>query len=334
MAGALPGAGAGGPPGSGLTWLGIAGVETSRKAEAEGVGRPRVPEAHEEPPGARATLAPASKGGAGGAPTLREQLSAAAASGDAPPDAPLEPTPTPSSGEASVVSLALKVRTHAGAPYDARVPGVSSPSAPPSAPPPVVWCVAPPAPASARLRCRLRAWRVRIARSGNPDAPRRRPGAFLGAAAAVAMALKLRGTRPGSAPSSAADSDGGTPRSNSVASELDGLDGPEAADEAAEAPAAVPPPPRALPPLPPLRPLVVAPAAPPQARHTCVASGARQPICARWADLNPLLLLHLFRRSARALQTPSAARWAASPPRAACARGRRAAPSGASRSSC
>jgi hypothetical protein len=132
MAGALPGGGVG-PAGPGLTWAGLAGLEAARNADPRARS---APEHDEAPPGRVSLGAPVAKPITAPPQTLREQLSAAAAAGEAPPAGAAEAAASGSGGgsggaagerEASLVSLALKVRTHGGAPYDARVPGVPLP---------------------------------------------------------------------------------------------------------------------------------------------------------------------------------------------------------------
>ena len=118
--------GPGGDPG-GLMWVGLAAGEPSPR-RSRSTSRTRA--GADGPP-----LSP--RAGMGNAPTLREQMSAAAAAANdtaaASDAAPADP---------ELVSLALRVRQHSGAPYDARAP--RAPQPPPAGGPPA-WCViAPP----------------------------------------------------------------------------------------------------------------------------------------------------------------------------------------------
>jgi hypothetical protein len=203
------------------------------------------------------------RAGMGPSPTLREQMSAAAAAADE--------TPSAASADPELVSLALRVRQHSGAPYDARAPRASQPPQQAGGPPawcdhPPVTCCQLPTPAS-RPPCAPPALRS----AALTQRVRRRPGAFLGAAAAIAMALRLKGkASPGGSLASSLRGDGseaGTPRSDSCAS-LDELLENAAAGRppAAAAPAAPRP---TLPPLPPRRGLTITaprPQLPPQVR--------------------------------------------------------------------
>jgi hypothetical protein len=284
-------------------------VETSRGADAGA----RPPPARDEPAaGARATLAPAAKPAAP-PPTLREQLSSAAAAGDTPVPDPSSPPPPPAgsagaAGDAALVSLALKVRTHGGAPYDARVPGVPLGAQGHDAPPAVVWCASRRAQAAraralpATAACGRRAAAPPCPPLTPPPAPTRRPGAFLGAAAAVAMALRMRAARSNSsaASSAAGGSEAGTPRSSSCASldalgvEADARGGGAAGSPAAAAatPQRSPPPAAPPPPLPslalrvPRRPPVPPPPLPVRAAPRRPSPRAARP--ARRADSSPV----------------------------------------------
>jgi hypothetical protein len=194
------------------------------------------------------------RAGMGPAPTLREQMSAAAAAADETPSVDAAAT------DPELVSLALRVRQHSGSPYDARAP--RAPQPPQQAGGPPAWCdratpchacqlptpasrppCAPPALRSAALTQRVR----------------RRPGAFLGAAAAIAMALRLKGkASPGGSLASSLRGDGseaGTPRSDSCASLDELLENAAAGRPPAAAAAAAPRP--TLPPLPPRRGLTI-----------------------------------------------------------------------------
>ena len=127
------GGGPGDDPGA-LMWVGLAAGEPGRRSRSSSR--------------ARADVSPLSpRAGMGPPPTLREQMSAAAAAAAATADAPLPPSPGDASAAApaadpELVSLALRVRQHSGAPYDARAPRAPQPQAQAGGPP--AWCAIPP----------------------------------------------------------------------------------------------------------------------------------------------------------------------------------------------
>ena len=123
------GGGPGDDPG-GLMWVGLAAGERGRRSRSS--SRPRASDV--------SPLSP--RAGMGPPPTLREQMSAAAAAA-ATADAPLPPSPGDASAplpatDPELVSLALRVRQHGGAPYDARAPRAPQPQPQSGGPP--AWC--------------------------------------------------------------------------------------------------------------------------------------------------------------------------------------------------
>jgi hypothetical protein len=124
------GGGHGDDPG-GLMWVGLAAGEPGRRSRSSSRTRADAP-----------PLSP--RAGMGPPPTLREQMSAAAAAAAASGDAPLPPSPGDAGASSApatdpeLVSLALRVRQHSGAPYDARAPRAPQPQ--PQAGGPPAWC--------------------------------------------------------------------------------------------------------------------------------------------------------------------------------------------------